>query len=136
METSKPLHIGRKISRLRELRGMKQEALADALGVSQQTVSRIESSEAVADDMLEKVSRALEVSIDTIKNFNEEAIINYVSSFNDSSVNNGAIYSFNSTFNPIDKLLEAYEENKKLYERLLDSEKDKVRLLEEVLRGR
>ncbi len=35
--TTKPKHIGRNISRIRELREMKQEALAVALGVSQQT---------------------------------------------------------------------------------------------------
>jgi transcriptional regulator with XRE-family HTH domain len=54
METqSRPTHIGRKISRIRELRGMKQEALAQALGVSQQTVSNIENSESVEDHLLE-----------------------------------------------------------------------------------
>jgi transcriptional regulator with XRE-family HTH domain len=37
---TKPYHIGRKISRIRELKDMKQEALADALGISQQTVSQ------------------------------------------------------------------------------------------------
>ena len=34
---AKTNHIGRKIARIRELRGMKQDALAEALGVSQQT---------------------------------------------------------------------------------------------------
>jgi len=34
----KPKHIGRNISRIRELRDMKQEALAYAIGVSQQTI--------------------------------------------------------------------------------------------------
>lgn len=33
--TAKPKHIGRNISRIRELRGMKQEALAFAIGVTQ-----------------------------------------------------------------------------------------------------
>ena len=32
--TSKPKHIGRNISRIRELRGMKQEILAEAIGAS------------------------------------------------------------------------------------------------------
>ena len=45
MSTATKNHIGRKISRIRELRGMKQEALAAALGVSQQAVSTIENSE-------------------------------------------------------------------------------------------
>jgi transcriptional regulator with XRE-family HTH domain len=38
------LHIGRKISKIRELRGMKQEYLAAELGISQQMVSKIEQS--------------------------------------------------------------------------------------------
>jgi len=41
---TKPKHIGRNISRIRELRGMKQEALAIAIGMSQQTISNIEGS--------------------------------------------------------------------------------------------
>lgn len=44
---TKPKHIGRNISRIRELKDMKQEALAQALGISQQAVSAIENSETV-----------------------------------------------------------------------------------------
>jgi len=44
-------------------------------------------------------------------------------------VNQGAVYAFNSTVNPIDKLIEVYEENKKLYEQLLASEREKVEIL-------
>jgi DNA-binding XRE family transcriptional regulator len=47
---TKPKHIGRNISRIRELREMKQEALAIAIGVSQQTISNIENSETVEED--------------------------------------------------------------------------------------
>jgi len=54
--TTKPSHLGRKISRIRELRGIKQEYLAMELGVSQQTISRMESSETVEDELLEKVA--------------------------------------------------------------------------------
>jgi len=35
---TKPNHIGRKISRIGELRDMKQEALAQALGTNQQAI--------------------------------------------------------------------------------------------------
>lgn len=56
--------------------------------------------------------------------------------FNDSSSNNGAIYANNCTFNPLDKLVEAFEENKQLYERLVQAEKEKVAYLEELLRGK
>jgi len=49
-------HIGRKISRIRELRGMKQETLAEELGISQQAVSNIENSEKVDDVKLEEIA--------------------------------------------------------------------------------
>ena len=45
---TKPNHIGRKIARIRELRGMKQETLAQELGISQQSISHIEQSEHVS----------------------------------------------------------------------------------------
>lgn len=37
---------------------------------------------------------------------------------------------YSPTFNPIDKWIDALEENKKLFERLLQSEKDKMDVLE------
>src|ERR1700761_4889220 len=128
---SETLHIGRKISRIRELRGMKQEALAAELGISQQAVSKIEQSAEVEDEALVKIAKILGVTPDAIKNFSEEAVVNYFNTFNDNSTNNGAVYAFNSTFNPIDKWLELIEENKKLYEQLLASEREKVDLLKQ-----
>ncbi|HEY2583866.1 MAG TPA: helix-turn-helix transcriptional regulator [Mucilaginibacter sp.] len=113
-------HIGRKISRIRELKGIKQDALATELGISQQAVSKIEQSEDVDDVTLEKVAKILGVVPDAIKNFSDEAVLNYFNSFNDNST--GAFNNFNCNFNPIDKVVE-------LYERLLESEREKNELL-------
>lgn len=111
---AKPSHIGRKISKIRELRGMKQEALAIAIGVSQQTISNIENSE----EVLLKIAETLEVSIEGIKNFSEEAVLNIIG--NTYNIDNASsAFNFNCSFNPIEKLIESYEENKRLYERLL-----------------
>ncbi|MDB5024206.1 MAG: transcriptional regulator [Mucilaginibacter sp.] len=122
METSaKPLnqHIGRKISRIRELRGIKQEAFATELGISQQTVSRIEQSEEIEEDVLEKIAKVLGVSVEAVKNFTEDAVFNYFNNFHDSSSGD---FRHHCTFNPIDKVVE-------LYERLLASEREKIELL-------
>jgi len=132
MDTStKPTntHIGRKISRIRELRGIKQETLASELGVSQQSVSRMEQSEVLEDDVLEKVAKVLGVTSDAIKNFSDDAVVNYFNNFNDNSVNHGPFGNYHCTFNPLDKLIELVEENKKLYERLLLAEKEKIEIL-------
>jgi transcriptional regulator with XRE-family HTH domain len=126
--TIKPKHIGRNICRIRELRDMKQEALAFAMGVSQQTISNLENSETVEDEKLQEVAKALGVTPEAIKNFTEEAVINFFNNFYDNSSNNGAIHANNCTFNPLDKVVE-------LYERLLQAEKDKVIYLEKLMKG-
>lgn len=126
---SKENKIGPKISRLRELRGMKQEALAMALGVSQQAVSNMERSEEIEEELLAQVADILGVTPEAIKNFNEDAVFNIINNFNDNSSNNGAIYANECTFNPIDKVVE-------LYERLLEAEKSKVEYLEKLLNNK
>jgi transcriptional regulator with XRE-family HTH domain len=131
--TTKPNHIGRKISRIRELRGMKQETLAEAMGISQQSISHIENSETVDAEKLQKVAEALGVTKEAIENFSEEAVFNNINNFNDNSVNNGPLNNHYCTFNPLEKLMEAVEENKKLYERLLKTEQEKNTYLEKLL---
>jgi transcriptional regulator with XRE-family HTH domain len=134
----KTLHnnIGRKISRIRELKNIKQEALAMSLGISQQAVSKIEQSAEVEDEALSKIAKVLGVTPEAIKNFSDEAMVNYFNTFNDSSVNHGPFGNYHCTFNPLDKLMEVIEENKKLHdekvallERLLQAEKEKIGLL-------
>ncbi len=123
--TTQQNHIGRKISRIRELRGMKQDALAQELGISQQSVSHMEQSETVEDEILEKVAVILGVSTEGIKNFSEEAVFNIINNtFKDSSSNNN---NYLCTINPIEKIIE-------LYERLLKAEKDKVEYLEKLVK--
>jgi transcriptional regulator with XRE-family HTH domain len=110
---------------------MKQETLAEELGISQQAVSNIENSEKVEDDKLEQVAKALGVTKEGIENFSEEVVFTIIgNTYND----NSSSLNYNCTFNPLDKLIEAYEENKKLYERLLQAEKDKVTYMEKLIK--
>jgi len=124
---TKPNHIGYKIGRIRELRGLKQEYIAHQLNVSQQTVSKIEQSETIDEEMLNQISNILGVSAEGIKNFSEDAVFNYFNNFND---NSAVTFNHHCTFNPLDKLVDLFEEHKKLYERLLQSEREKVELLQ------
>jgi transcriptional regulator with XRE-family HTH domain len=130
------VHEGRKVKRIREILGIKQDDLANRMGLSQQAVSQLEAKEAIDRDLLEKVAKAMGVNAEAIKSFTDESAINYINTFNDHSVNNGAVYAFNSTINPLEMWMEATEENKKLYERLLQSEKEKVELLQSVLKNK
>ena len=121
------LHIGRKISKIRELKGMKQETLAHELGISQQAVSKIEQSADVDGDALEKIAKILGLSSEAIKAFTEEAIFNIISNtFHNTSSDNSTLIAsslnYQPTFNTVEKIVE-------LYERLLQAEKEKNELL-------
>ncbi|WP_339698353.1 helix-turn-helix transcriptional regulator [uncultured Marixanthomonas sp.] len=134
--TAKTNHIGRKISRIRELRGMKQETLAEELGISQQSVSTIEQSETLEDEKLEKVAEILGVTKEAIENFSEEQVINYFNTFNEKVSSSNFGHNNTCTFNPLDKLMETVEENKKLYERLIQVEQEKITYLEKLLNNK
>jgi len=124
----KPNHIGRKISRIRELRDMKQEALAQALGTNQQTISAIENSETIEDGKLAEIAKALGVTVEAIKNYSDETILSVINNtFN--SHDNSTLNAINiqPSFNPLDKVVE-------LYERLVQAEKDKVEYLEKIIK--
>ena len=122
--TTSNIHEGRNVKRIREILGIKQDALAIDLGLSQQAVSQLEQKEALDSELLERVARALKVSPDTIKNFNEEAAINVIgNNYHDNATSN---VNYHCNFNPIEKIVE-------LYERLLKSEKEKNELLEKLL---
>ncbi|HMK17150.1 MAG TPA: helix-turn-helix transcriptional regulator [Chitinophagaceae bacterium] len=131
--TEKTIHEGRNVKRIREILGIKQDALAAELGLSQQAISALEQKEKIDEKILNDVAKSLKVSPDAIKTFNDDAAVNYINTFTENSVNNGAVYAFNSTINPMEKFIATMEENKKLYERLLQTEKEKVALLEKML---
>ena len=126
---TKAIHEGRNIKRIREILGIKQDALAMDLGISQQAISALEQKEALDRDMMEKVAQALKVSPEAIKNFNEENTINIFS--NTYQDNSSILGTYN--FNPLDKLMEALEENRKLYEWLLKEKDEKNELLQKLL---
>lgn len=132
--TGKTIHEGRNVKRFREMLGIKQEALAAALGDdwNQKKISLLEAKDTIEAGVLEDVAKALKVPVEAIQNFDEEQAVNIISNtFNDQS--NGYNYYPTFNINPVEKWIEAMEENKKLYERLLQTEREKVALLEKML---
>jgi len=80
--------------------------------------------------MLEKVAKALKVTPETIKNFNEEATIYNVQNNYDGS-NSGATLNTNNyhcTINTFDKIVE-------LYERMLKDKEAMIEKLETLLKA-
>lgn len=112
-------HIGRNVRAIREIRGIKQGYLASTLSFSQQKISKLEKAENIDEEVLSRIADVLQVSVETIINFDEETVINnYVA--NDARKAEAMAASAN--FKLFSKIMD-------LYERLLESEKDKNLML-------
>jgi transcriptional regulator with XRE-family HTH domain len=126
---SKTIHQGRNVKRFREMLGIKQEGLALELGDdwNQRKISLLEQKEVIEPEILEQIAKALKVSPEAIKNFDEEAAINIISNtFTSHDTSTLNAINPNCTFNPIDKIVE-------LYEALVKSEREKIELMQKIL---
>jgi transcriptional regulator with XRE-family HTH domain len=125
MEKTTKRHVGRNVQKVRVYLGVKQEAMAVDLGISQPEVSKIEQQEEIDDELLSKISGVLGVSPEVIREFDIERAIYNINSYKDATISDGAtttVYAASQQINPIEKIVE-------LYERLLQSEREKIELL-------
>jgi len=131
--TSRKVHQGRNIKRFREILGIKQEALAFDMGVSQSSISDYESKETLDDKVLEKIAGFLKIPVEAIKNFDENSAINVIANtFNNHDHSNpqfASIINNSPNFNPLDKMVE-------LYERMLQQQKEMIEKLERLIEGK
>lgn len=127
---SKSPHHGRNIRRMREILGIKQEALAWELGAdwSQKKVSVIEQKAHIPDEILQRFAQVLKVPITTLQTFEESHFLNLLQNEIPSKPSLPSSPSV-----PLEKWLYALEEIESLYERLLKSEQEKVALLQKML---
>ncbi len=115
-------HIGRNISKLRNLKGIKQESLAISIGISQSNMSEIENSEVVADDILQKIAEELNLTPEVIKTFDETYAFYSIDNKLEHVEIKDSGQGIHQIFNPIEKVVE-------LYERLLASEREKIEII-------
>lgn len=140
-KTEKNTHHGHGIRYARSSQGIKQEALAVDMGITQALVSMYESKKVIDDNMIAKFAEALRISPDFIKEFEEAPLTLIVenNTFEKGSVGNIAPYSdinnenFGNTYNPIEEILKLNQEKQMLYERMLALEQEKIALLEKLL---
>lgn len=126
LETVEENHQGRNAQRIRIYLGIKQEVLAQELGMNQPQISAIEREAVIEPEILERIAFALGVTPDLIKKFDVERAIYNINSYKDvngSTFNSGNTGTVNATQinNPLEKVVE-------LYERLLQSEREKLEL--------
>lgn len=146
-KTAKNTHHGHAIKRYRHTLGIKQDALAADMGISQALVSFYEQKKEIEDDMIDKFAGALNIAPELIKELEEDPVTIIIEN---NTIEKGGIIAQiaenNTTHNnpdPTDRIIELANEKTALYERMLELErnmlkleKEKNTLLEKLLKGR
>jgi transcriptional regulator with XRE-family HTH domain len=129
---SKTVHHGKNLKRFREMLGYKQEAFADKLGGdwTVRKISYYENKEVIEAELIEELAKALNVPAEAILNFDEEKAMYNIQQNYDNATQN---INYQHVINPVDKYDQLVEKIEKLYEALLQSEREKNALLERLL---
>tara|TARA_R110002020_G_C16186225_1_gene765197 strand:- start:194 stop:592 length:399 start_codon:yes stop_codon:yes gene_type:complete len=122
-------HKGRKVERIRKLRGLSQSDLGDKLGgITKQAVSKLEQSENISDEKLQQIANALEVTLEGLKSFSEEKVLyNTINFYENSNVNASSINAnVENINNPLKETIEVFEKQlEKLREEFIKVIKEK-----------
>ncbi len=88
--------IGQRIRKVRELKGFKQDTMAERLGMSQANYSKLESDDAdMSFSRLEEIAKALEVQLSDIVDFDKKVFFNQTNSPYSNSCNVNSPISIN-----------------------------------------
>ncbi|PVH25202.1 helix-turn-helix domain-containing protein [Sphingobacterium corticibacter] len=124
----KNVHQGRNIKRFREMLGIKQDALAVALGEewNQKKVSILEQKETITLETVSQVALILKVPTEAIQNLDDESALEIIT--NTFATREHISHSTYQPpqFNPLDKIVE-------LYERMLHQQQEMIDRLEKLV---
>jgi transcriptional regulator with XRE-family HTH domain len=133
------IHQGRNVKRFREMLNIKQEALAYDLGNdwNQKKISMLEQKDVIEENLLKQISAVLKIPVEAFQNFDEEQAVNVIANtysfqdFKDNAVASG--FSYQPSFNPVDKIVQLYDEKIALYERMLKEKDEMMARLEKLI---
>jgi Helix-turn-helix. len=118
----KTIRIGPNIKFIRNIKGVKQEVVANELGISQPEYSLIENSDVVDDQIIIQIAQILNVTPELIKEFNENQAFYSIENKVENTTISESAHGIHQVFSPVEKVVE-------LYERLLASEREKIEIL-------
>lgn len=117
------MKIGKNIKQCREARNLTQQYMAEKLGISQKTYSRIESDEtSVTIEMLAKIAEIFNLRITDILLMDTSMVFHNVSN----NQTGGEFYAYNAT--EVKHVID-------LYEKLLNSKQEQIDLLKSQIKN-
>ena len=124
------MSTGNNIKKIRELKNLTQEYVAEQIGVSRRWYMMMENDEAtIKDENLHKISQILKVDFNELKNFDNKKIFN--SYFTDNATNQGNVFYIENENLKREK--ESFEVQIKLYKELIFDKDKLIAVLEKSL---
>ena len=117
------MNIVDNIKTIRKNKGISHEAMAINLGISQTAYTKLERNETkLTIDRLYKIAKILEVEIEDLLNLESK-------SFRQEIYNNQSVTAISQQ-----QIENLYQENKEIYEKLINSKDEQITLLKELLK--
>lgn len=115
------IHQGHNVKRFREMKGIKQEALAYQLGENwnQKKVSLLEQKEVIDAEIINNVASALDIPEEAIRSFSDELGSQILT-------RNFAPPGIRQYHNSVEIILRLHEEKILLYERMLQEKEEMI----------
>lgn len=131
----KRTHNGHAVRQLRVDKRLSQEEFGKLTGMTQPSVCRYEEKEKIEEHILERMAKALEVSVDFIKEMEEDKSLSYYIENNTFTDNNVGMAN-NSTINnqSSQTLYTALEQMQKLYDSGMELYKNSLEAYQQVLK--
>lgn len=124
--------LGRNVRHIREMLCMKQQTLAEKMGVTQQAVSKIENKADIDSKTLENIAKALEVPVALIENFNLDEIVYNIQ--NNYESGNSPFSQNNPTINSLDVIRMTIQAHKEVYDSIIEEKNKEITGLKEQVR--
>lgn len=134
MSITKNTHHGHSIKRYRQSLGIKQEAIASDMGVSQALVSFYEKKKFIENEMLEKFAQVLNISPEILKELEEDPVTAIAAKrAKEESEGDESQAIESQQMDLVKQFLELTNEKAALYKRILSIENEKAALMKNLL---
>jgi transcriptional regulator with XRE-family HTH domain len=125
------MHIGQKIKKIRELRNLTQEYLANQIGMRQESYSKIETNRhSVTMEKLEKIAETLEVRVSDLMNFDEKKVLLNINENNQQDAQIGYFQEVETLKALYDKML---SQQTQLYDKIIQQQREEIAFLRSLL---
>jgi transcriptional regulator with XRE-family HTH domain len=125
------MHIGQKIKKIRELRNLTQEYLANQIGMRQESYSKIETNRhSVTMEKLEKIAETLGMNVQDLINFDEQRVLFNIQNNNQQDAQIGYFQEVETLKALYDKML---SQQTQLYDKIIQQQREEIAFLRSLL---